>query len=788
MSKKSIADLQWPAAGVQKRSSHSAGPPYSSVDALNVRSRDAIQGRERGGSRPGQTKAYYAQLGSGNPVRLLTSVTVVEQDGYTFLLDDFKGSSLGSAWTAASWLSGAPSVSEDFTSVSYGSTTGAVHSAPSSFDTASAYEIGIYITPYAGAHQGKYQIFGRMNTSSPVATTDGFVAELTMTDAIGTYSGSLKTYNAGTATTYSFSGGSSGFSESGWFRVLVSGSTISCTWLGNSLTSQTPTFGGSAGHRFGFGVDATVAGGVCLVDTFCLSYKTSNKAQAVRRPIVASSNGSVYYESRSGILSTLSTSCTLASDRQLMAAERGQKLYIADNGNPRTTQTDGVTDVAGTLLDSASVSDWTALSISTNDDMANVVSGAGATSGTYVISGIHATNGLTLAASAGSSASSITLRVERAPKVYDPLAGTLANLTATAGYIPLGNPLIARYRDRIVLAGAPVAPHVWYMSRQGAPTDWDYAAADTDGGRAVAGTTSDAGTPGEPITALITHGDDCLVFGCTNSLWILRGDPAFNGQLDNLSRNVGVVDKLAFCRGPVGETYFMSRDGLYMLPPGGSGAPVPLSSGPLPREMLDIDNTTYTTTLAYDFRGQGVHVFITPVNAKQSKHWYFDVRTKAFWPDLYPNSYQPTTAYEHASENAAFSGVVLGCRDGYLRRFYEGQETDDGTSMTSYCYYGPLRLGNSDYYEGRLDELTVTTATDSGTVTANVYVGDAHEAAEAASSFYSATLSTAGRNYRHRPRARGTAAFVKFSGSGTRRWGVESTTVEISRTGRQRLP
>ncbi len=787
MSRQSQLELQWPAGGVATRSSHAAEPFYTSPAALNVRSFDAIQQRQRGGSRAGMTKAYYQQLGSGNPVRLLANLTYVATDDYTFLEDDFKGSSLGSGWAAASWLSGLPSVTEDFTSVSYGSTTGAVHTAPTSFDTASAYETGIYIAPYAGAHKGKYQIFGRMNASAPVATTDGFVAELVMTDAIGTYSGTLITYNASTPTTYTFSGGSSGFPESGWFKVLVNGSTISCTWLGNSLTSQTPTFGGSAGHRFGFGINATVAGGICLVDTFRLAHKTADKSQTIRKPLIASSNGSTYYESRLGVLSTYGGSLTLASDRQLQAAERAQKLYIADNGNPCVTGTGGTTNGAGTLLDDAAVADWTALGITTHSHVVSIISGSGVTAGTYAISSIHATNGITLATSAGAGASSVVYRVERGPKYWQPSDSTLNALTSTAGIVPVGNPLIARYRDRIVLAGAPIAPHVWYMSRQGTPTDWDYAVAGDDGGRAVAGTTSDAGTPGEPITALIVHSDDYLLFGCTNSIWILRGDPAYQGQIDCVSRSVGVIDKLAFCRGPSGETYFMSRDGLYMLQPGGSGTPVSLSRDVLPKELLDIDSTSYTTTLSYDFRGRGVHIFITPIEARATKHWYFDVRNRAFWPDTYPANYQPTTSLDLVSDSAPSSGVIMGGRDGYLRRFYDNQETDDGTSITNYCIYGPVRLGNADYVEGRLDELVAVTGANSGTVTGTVHIGETHEAAESASAFYTATLSTAGINYKHRPRARGSACYIKLAGSGSRRWSIERLGVDVARCGRQRL-
>lgn len=149
-----------------------------------------------------------------------------------------------------------------------------------------------------------------------------------------------------------------------------------------------------------------------------------------------------------------------------------------------------------------------------------------AIAGTYAISSVAAGN-ITLAWAAGSGA--CAYRIERAPKIYDPLTNTIYILGATAGQVPTGCPLVCRYLDRIVLAGAEIAPHVWYMSRQGNPNDWDYS--QTDSQRAVAGTSSEAGVPGDPLTALVPHSDDYLVMGCRNSLWRMRGDPAYGGSL-----------------------------------------------------------------------------------------------------------------------------------------------------------------------------------------------------------------------------------------------------------------
>ncbi len=783
-----LVDLRFPVAGLHKRYAVQQQSPFSTPDVLNCRPTETLLGRERGGSRPGLGKAFYDQLGSGNPIRLLNQITTVTADDWQFWSDNFKGASMGAAWSAATWIDASlPSILGDFSDVTYNTSRGAVRSALT-FDTSLAYEIGIFIAPYGGSHNGKYQIFARMNSTPNLTSTGGIKAELIMTDALGTYSGSLKVYDSsGTLTdTHAFTGGGGATTpQSGWFKLRITGNDCVCTWLENTVLAST-TVSAAVGSRFGFGMEATVAGGICLVDTFRVQYKTAagTNVQCRRRQLVASSNGSLYKEEQLGKLTVVSTSTTLASDRHLSSAERGQKLYIADNGTPCKIGTAGTTNGAGTLLDDASVTDWTALGITTHSHVVVVISGTGATAGTYAISDIHATNGLTLTTSAGSSASSISYRVERAPKVYDPTAGTLAILAATAGQVPTGCTACALYRDRLVFAGQPIAPHAYFASRQGTLTDYDYS--QTDEGRAFGGSTGEAGLVGEDITALISHSDDYLIIGCPNSMWIVRGDPASGGSRDNLSDTIGIVGKAAWCRGPQGEVIFLARSGLHVIAAGGSGYPQPLSRDKLPREMIDVDPTMYTALLEYDPRDRGVHIYLTSAENKGQYHWWFDMQSNSFWPMSLTANHEPTATLAYTSASAEDSAVILGGRDGYIRRFYNTQGSDDGTAFTSHVFYGPLRTGRSDYDEGIVKEIFGAMGANSGSVTLSLHVGENHEAALAASAFASTTL-TAGMNYRFRPRARGASCYVKLTNVNTRPWAIERLGAKIKQSGPQRL-
>jgi hypothetical protein len=338
----------------------------------------------------------------------------------------------------------------------------------------------------------------------------------------------------------------------------------------------------------------------------------------------------------------------------------------------------------------------------------------------------------------------------------------------------------------MVLAGAPTAPHVWYMSRLGDPDDWDYSEEDT--ARAIAGSSSDAGQIGEPLTALIPHSDDYLVFGCPNSLWILRGDPAFGGMIEALSRHVGVVGKDAWCRGPTGEVVFLSRDGLYVLNPGATSYPESLSREKMPEELLSFDSELYTVSLAYDARDRGVHIYITSVATQTHTHYWYDWQHKSFWPVTLQSDHEPTAMLTHRSHIASDSAVLLGGRDGYIRRYSPGNETDDGgNEIESYVTYGPIRLGEDDYSDGVVAELIAALAAESGGVAWSVKVGKTHEATITASA-HSTGVWNAGLNAKSHPRSRGGSMLLKLENNETNRgWAPERISAVLERRGKQRV-
>ena len=344
----------------------------------------------------------------------------------------------------------------------------------------------------------------------------------------------------------------------------------------------------------------------------------------------------------------------------------------------------------------------------------------------------------------------------------------------TAGTYPAGCRFICRYRDRIVLAGDPVNPHLWYMSRQGNAQDFDYGAAATDVQRAVAGQNSDAGTVGDSITALIPHSDDFLIVGGESSLWVIRGDPAYGGQIDALSRTVGVVGPDAWATAPDGSTWFVAPDGVYAVPPGAQGFPQAVSQGRLPQEFKQFGDREIRCV--WDTVADGLRIFIG--KEQGGPHWL--VKGGTFWPLSLPEAARPFSVLAQASSSRFDGPVLMGGQDGAVRRFADKAVTDDGTAFTASVDIGPIRLTPTERNGGAVQEAMVVLASTGGGATAAILVGDT---AEEARLFVSWPVNAADtRTYR--PRAAGHSARLRISGAAP--WAFESAVLGVMPRGKRR--
>ena len=722
--KKKLLNLQFPHAGLDRGRAYHGQAPYTTPNSLNVQSEAMVKGRYRGGSRPGLEKSFATQLGdAGNrEIRMLAPLTVVSNDGFNWWYDWFEGTSIGSSWSADSAVTDLPGIlPSNVAAAEVSEEVAAIHDGYD-IDSTSAYELAVYIAPYANNHYGNYRIYGRLNNTTPVVLTDGFALDIDMTGSEGLYSGTLTVYNATTPTAYTLTANTTnqGYAPEGWLKVLISATdNIKVYWKGTKILDQNCTFGASAEERFGFGMNCTEGGGYCLVDAFRIQYYLDDDNDRSRTFSLASANGKLYEEGFIDTFETVSTSLTIANDRRIDAAQSKQLLYIADHGDPLI---DTTASVSGTTLTATGI---TTSTVDADDCLVEVSNVTGATvAGVYTISSVG-TGTLVLDDTIGDG--NCKVRIERGLKQYAPTTSTLSLLTATTdkGQVPVGCPHIATYRDRLILA----QKHIVYYSRMGDFNDWDYGADAGDIGKAYISTSSEAGQVGDDITALIPFTDDYIIFGCKSSIWVQIGDLADGGSIEQVTSDTAIVMRGAWCVGPGGSIYFLGPDGVYTMPPGPRPTPENISNERLPNELKDVDENIYQVAMAYDNIRNGVHIYLTPETSTGRYHYFFSVTYKSFWPMSIPADHEPTSIM--TTTNFPGASVLMGCRDGYVRNYNSYAETDDGTEIESYVDIGPFQLAD-DYQSGMLNEIVGVLGQNSGDVTWSVRVADsAEEAANA---------------------------------------------------------
>jgi hypothetical protein len=303
------------------------------------------------------------------------------------------------------------------------------------------------------------------------------------------------------------------------------------------------------------------------------------------------------------------------------------------------------------------------------------------------------------------------------------------------------------------------------------------------------------------------------LFGCDSSLWILRGDPQAGGLLSQCSGQVGILDRFSYCYDPEGNLWFLSKDGVYIFPHGCEVvAPVSVSREKIPKELRSIDKTQFCARMAYDFAHRGIHIWVTPYAPGPTRHWWLSLSTTeyreaatsywplakvkavGFWPMGVASGMEPLALFsrrEFIPDSIGASTVLLGCRDGNIRRFSTALKRDDSLTFPSTIDYGPFPLG-AEGQDGYLMEIDCTLSPTSGPVFCNVLVA---ESAEAAARFgghpgpgnFGYLCFNSGVNHTVRPRARGYSCVLSFSSSGNGPWAIEELIIRRKAAGRRRL-
>jgi len=357
------------------------------------------------------------------------------------------------------------------------------------------------------------------------------------------------------------------------------------------------------------------------------------------------------------------------------------------------------------------------------------------------------------------------------------------------------------YRGRCVLAGNPNYPYQWYMSRQANPWDWLYGANDAQA--PVAGGNSDAGKIGDIIRCLIPYKDDYLIFGCANSIWVLRGDPCEGGSIDEVDRTVGIFGAKSWCFDNAGNLYFWGTGGVYRLP-AGFGPIEHISSLYMPKLIDDEapDPSTHRIIMAYDRQRNGILICITKLSDGTNSNYWYDLKTGGFYPESYPTECGAYSLLYYDALDKDYRHLLVGCKDGYIRNFKESAKDDDSgssdTAISSYATLSIIKLVEEDDREGKITSLTFELAggasgsdfSDADGLSYEIHVGDDAETVlekirNGDTAFASGTLTGPGRANRIRTRARGAYLGLKlYNSTASQTWAINRITGQVVKGGR----
>jgi len=381
------------------------------------------------------------------------------------------------------------------------------------------------------------------------------------------------------------------------------------------------------------------------------------------------------------------------------------------------------------------------------------------------------------------------------------------NDTSTYGTMPNKAYLGCLYRGRCVLSGNPEYPYQWYMTRQANPFDIAYAANDAQS--PVAGGNSDAGEIGDIIRAVIPYKDDYLIFGCATSMWYIAGDPAEGGSLNELDLTVGMFGANSWCFDGAGTMYFWGTNGIYSttIP----GTPKCISQFSLPAIVGDegADPSTHRITMAYDRSRAGLLISITLLADGSNSNYFYDLRTVdktgvgGFFPEVYPEECGPYSLFYYAANDTAYRDLLVGCRDGYIRKFSNSSKDDDigdtNETISSHVVFGPIPAGSDPFKKGKLTKLECVTAggrsngsqLDTDAASYKVFADDSAEGVlekiYADIPSIAGTLKTPGRQRGGSIRKKVSAAFLGiklFNSTATQTWGFEQLLIVLKDFGR----
>jgi len=305
------------------------------------------------------------------------------------------------------------------------------------------------------------------------------------------------------------------------------------------------------------------------------------------------------------------------------------------------------------------------------------------------------------------------------------------NWTLTDGEFPDGGSNIMSLCWGRIFMNSIQHPHQWFATRINNPLDLllvqdDVASAQNSQA------TDKAGLVGDQLVALIPYKGNTQIFGCINSMYVMRADPAQGGFFTTLSDTTGIFSNTSYCWDDKNNLYFMGFDGIYALSAEAiteGSPPINLTKTYVPKLIsnLGLNRRTDRIAMRYDKDRYGIVVSVSQMDGVWSAVFWVDLRTGGVFPEEYIEEHIPTSFMYFNSRVKSERCLLAGCNDGYIRKWDETEKSDDGdAAIESEVLIGPI-VGDNIRAKVNISELSITTGIDTDSITVSLYSGKTAE-------------------------------------------------------------
>lgn len=301
------------------------------------------------------------------------------------------------------------------------------------------------------------------------------------------------------------------------------------------------------------------------------------------------------------------------------------------------------------------------------------------------------------------------------------------NWTLSIGDFPDGGSNIMSLCWGRIFMNSIQHPHQWFATRINNPLDLLLVVDDVASAQ-NSQATKKAGLVGDQIIAMIPYKGNTQVFGCLNNMFVMRADPAKGGFFTTLSDTTGIFSHESYCWDDKNNLYFVGFDGIYALSAEAiiAGAPpTNLTKEHVPKLIsnMGLNRRTDRVVMAYDKDRYGIEISVIQRDGKWKVIFWMDLRTGGVFPENYAEDHIPTTLAYFDARTSAERTLLVGCNDGYVRKWDETEKSDsDSTAIDSHVLLGPI-AGDSARAKVGLNEVSIKTGIDADAVTVSLYSG-----------------------------------------------------------------